>query len=678
MRQILLFGLSLSLGLVAQEPRLDNLQDLQQILDQPVAAASKRIQRLKEAPADMTVVTSADIAAQGYRTLAEALEGVLGFRVNRDRTYDGLGVRGLYVLGDQNTRVLILLDGHPLNSPAEVGSGKLGEDFGIPLSFVARIEIIRGPASSLYGNNAFLGMVNVVTRESSSEKTGGESVLSGSSRGLGSLDAMVGGPVGSARWQMIGSGMQRKGSVTSFPNQTPDAARTDSQTADLPLAGNLPADLDREERQSAYLKFSGKDWSGVGYAMSRTQWLASAPFQSTVGSPLNQYRNRILFGDLRYEPTIAGVETLFRVFGDRNEFSDVLDYSSGRLPGTTGIFQEWDPDRSMGAEAQARFHATDKVLVTIGSEYASHRYDGLAGTPDSPVATHVDFALSNSYLQVDWTLNDALSCVLGLQDSQWQVDRAQNINGGQITDMNRKSLQGVTPRAAIIWLPTAVDIVKLLYGGGYRNPTIFERYYDDGSSDKASPLLEPEHITTAQGIWVHVWNDGLQSQVSYSESTWEKLISAVPIPGSLAQFQNNAEPIHGRSLESELKGRWAGWEVYAQAGMYRWTQAGVSLSDVADFQAALRLTRRWQEWSASAEVRHVGGRQNQDPVASVPSDTTLRVALRWEQPRLWFSAVLQDATQARPQNLVAYSDYTSISSMREDGRTLLMSAGFRF
>jgi len=667
MRQILLF--CLSLGLVAQEP--GDLQDLQKILDQPVAAASKRIQRLKEAPADMTVVSSADIASQGYRTLAEALERVLGFRVNRDRAYDGLGVRGLYVLGDQNTRVLILLDGHPLNSPAEVGSGKLGEDFGIPLGLVARIEIIRGPASSLYGNNAFLGMVNVVTREPATDKARGELIVSGSDRSLGSLDGQVGGPLGSARWQVIGSAMQRRGSATSFP-----ARDLSSGNEDPMLAGPLPANLDREERQSAYLKVAGKDWSGVGYALSRTQFLSSAPFVSAVGSPLNLYRNRILFGDVRYEPTFGDVETLLRVFGDHNEFSDIQDNSTGRSS-LAGIFREWDPDRSLGAEVQARFHATDKLLITVGGEYASHRYDGLAGTPGAPVRTRVDYYLGNNYLQLDWTPIDALSCVLGLQDSSWRVSQAQSSKGGQIADLDRRPMQGITPRAALIWLPTALDIVKLLYGGGYRNPTIFERYYDDGSNIVANPLLEPEHITTTQGIWVHVWSDGLQSQVSYSQSIWKHLIRSNPLPGDLSISLNDGGSIQGRSLEGELKGRWAGWDLYAQGGLYRWSQAGISLANVAGLQAALRVTRRWQDWSASAEARHVGKRENQASAASVPAATTLRLALRWEQPRVWLSAVIQDATQARPWNLVA-TEYDPITAMREDGRTLLLSAGLRF
>jgi len=492
-------------------------------------------------------------------------------------------------------------------------------------------------------------------------------MVTGSSRALGSFDARVGGPLGPLHWQVIGSVMQRRGSPTTFPAVGPEP---------------LPADLDREERQSAYWKVSGQNWSGVGGAVSRTQRLSSAPFGGTLGSPLNLYRNRVLFGDVRYEPTLGGVETLFRLFGDRNEFSANEDYTMGRAAGSSGVFREWDPDRSLGAEVQARFHLSEKLLVTLGSEYAAHRYDGLAGIPAAQVATRVGFVLGSSYLQADWTLNEVLSCTVGLQDSQWRVDRAQSIAGGQVTELDRKALRGLTPRAAIIWLPTALDIVKWLYGEGYRNPTIFERYYGDGESYKADPLLKPERITTVQGIWVHVWNDGLQSQLSYAQSTWKNLIHTESIQvgdQSLQQFQNDAAPIQGRSLEGELKGRWSGWDVYAQAGFYRWTQRSVSLSNVAGFQAALRATRRWRDWSASAEVRHVGGRENLDAQAggAVPSSTTLRLTARWQPSRYWLSATLQDATHARPWNLVA-TEYAPITSMREDGRTCLLNAGLRF
>lgn len=659
MRPCLLLALVCGSGLWAEPPGAEDLQDLQQLLDQPVAAASKRLQRLKEAPADMSVLSAADLAAQGYRTLGEALDGVLGFRINRDRAYEGLGVRGLYVLGDQNTRVLILLDGHALNAPTEVGSSKVGEDFGIPLDFVERIEIIRGPASSLYGNNAFMGMVNVVT------KSGERSALaSGSSRSLSSLDASVGGSLEKGTWNVMVSGMQRTGSTTQFPE----------------LGGQVfPSELDREERQSAYFRASGTVWSASGYALSRTQRLSSAPFGSDLGSPGNLYRNRILFGDVRFEPKLGNVETLVRLYGDRNEFGSEMDYLSGRSLSQPGHFREVDPDRSLGLEAQVRMHASESLLLTLGNEFSRHRYTGLAGMEGAPISTQVDHDLGNSYLQADWTPLESFSAVAGLQASRWTVSRAQTTSLGQTTSMSGGTQTGLTPRLALIWLPSELDILKALWGGGYRNPTLFERFYDDGTSYRANPELQAEHITTAQLIWVHVWRDGLQSQLSATQSHWRDLIQSMPVPGvpMMSEFSNASSRLEGKALESEVKGRWPGWDLDAQAGWYQWRQAGSDMANVATWQAALRLTRRWEAWSLSGEVRHGGRRDNPSAEATVPAYDTLRAALRFEQPRYWLRLVVQDALDARPRHLVA-TDYDPITTMQEDGRTLTATLGLRF
>ena len=649
------FSLLAASSLAAQDPVLP---DLQQALDQPIAAASKRLQRLKEAPADATVITAVELRELGYRTLGEALEGVLGFRLNRDRAYDGLGVRGLYMLGDQNTRVLIQLDGHTLNSPAEVGSGKLGEDFGISMDQVERLEIIRGPASSLHGNNAFLGMVNVVVKD----MAGSEVTATASDRKLGELSAIAGGRLGETHWQVLASNLKRDGSKTDF--QAPGF---------LPL----PADLDQEERQSAYLTAKGSLWSVAGYAMSRTQGMASAPFLADIGSPLNRYRNRLLFGEARFEPTLGSVETLFRLFGDRNEYSNVLAFEQGRTASLSGLYSESDPDRSLGTELQARVHARPDLLLTLGTEYSWHRFNGRAGVAPNLLETRVRHEVSCNYAQADWTPTESLTFVAGLQVSSWKVGSAESFSGGAITELEHRTLSGVTPRFACIWLPTSVDIVKVLYGGGYRNPTVFERFYDDGSSVRANPGLEPERIETLEGIWVRVWGGGLQSQLSCTESRWRNLVQTVDLGNGYQQSRNEDGTIRGHALEGELKGRWPNWELYTQAGVYRWERAGVSLPDVAAFQAAGRLTRRWGPWSASTEVRYLGPRRNDAVGAEVPGATNLRLALRWEGAHLWVRATAEDLGESGRSDLVA-QEYLPITVMPTDGRTFLLTAGYRF
>lgn len=652
-------------SLLAQDPTLDDLNDLKNVLDQPVQVASKRTQRLKEAPADITVLRGEDLASLGYRTLGEALGGVLGFRTSQDRAYAGLGARGLYVLGDQNTRVLILLDGHALNGPAEVGSSKVGEDFGLALDQVERIEIVRGPASSLYGNNAFLGMVNVVTREPGNRPFSGEATATLGSNGLAEFGGRLGGALGATRWQALLSGMGRKGTETRFPELGPET---------------LPATLDREARQSAYLKVQGRDWTAVGYAMDRTQRLSSAPFNSVHGSAANRYENRLLFAEGRYTPTLGGVETLLRVFGDRNEFRSSFDYDGLRQTNTTGAYGEQDPNCSLGGEAQARVRAGASLLVTLGTEQSWQHYNGSAGMGSDLVRTQVRHRVGNAYLQGEWTPTDTFTALAGLQESAWTVGSARTLAGANTLEYGASTLRGVTPRLGLIWQPTAVDILKVLYGGGYRNPTIFERYYTDLITFTVNPGLLPERITTLQGIWVRVWGAGFQSQVSASRSVWKHLVQPMNLGGGLQQSQNAGQDLLGTALEAELQGRWGGWSLYAQAGGYRWEQDGRTFPNTAGFQGSFRISRHWGPWTLSGEVRQLGPRAGLAATPGAPAATVLRCAARWQGADgtgPWARITVEDAGQARRVDLVA-TDYAPITRMAADGRTLFLTLGFPF
>jgi iron complex outermembrane receptor protein len=655
------------LPLLAQDPTLADLNDLKTALDQPVQVASKRTQRLKEAAADITVLRRQDLLDLGYRTLGEALGGVLGFRTNQDRAYTGLAVRGLYVLGDQNTRVLILLDGHALNSAAEVGSSKVGEDFGLSMDQVERIEIVRGPASSLYGNNSFLGMVNVVTRDLGAKGASGEAGVTVGSHGLAEMAGQVGGALGSVRWQAMLSGLGRQGTGTQFPELGPE---------------RLPANLDREDRRSAYLKLLGKDWSAAGYYLDRTQGLASAPFFSVPGAAANRYENRMLFGEGRYTPTLGGVEMLFRVFGDRNEFLSTFDYDGIRAPGVEGPYGESDPNWSLGGELQARVRAGSSLLVTLGHEQSWQHYGSNAGIAPDLVGTEVRHQVGNSYFQAEWTPADTLTVIAGLQNSSWNVGSARSLVGGTTIQYGSSTLQGVTPRLGLIWQPTSGDIFKVLYGGGYRNPTIFERYYTDLISFAVNPSLEAERITTLQGIWVRVWPTGLQSQISASRSGWQHIVQPVDLGGGLQQATNSPADLVGTSLEAELQGHWGGWSLYGQAGAYRWEQAGTSFSNATRFQGAFRLTRHQGPLTLSAELRQTGSRQGAPETPDAPQATVLRCAARWQcpgpvWPGLWVRATLEDAGQARRVDLVA-RDYAPITRMASDGRSFYLTLGVPF
>ena len=130
---------------------------------QSVFGASRYLQRITEAPASVTIIDAEEIWRCGYQTLADALAMVRGFYVSSDRRYSFIGTRSFQRPGDYNTHVLLTVDGHRINDNI-YDQATIEEASLIALDDVERIEVIRGPSSSLYGSNAFFGVVNVVTR----------------------------------------------------------------------------------------------------------------------------------------------------------------------------------------------------------------------------------------------------------------------------------------------------------------------------------------------------------------------------------------------------------------------------------------------------------------------------------------------------------------------------------
>ena len=155
-----------------------SIEELMKLDAGRVFGASERLQPVTEAPASVSFITAEEIALYGYRTLADVLRSVRGMYVTDDRNFSYLGTRGFGKPGDYNSRILLLINGHRVNDNV-FGQAEIGAEFGLDPATFQRVEVIRGPASSLYGDSAFFAVVNVITKSGASLAGGTVAVEAG-------------------------------------------------------------------------------------------------------------------------------------------------------------------------------------------------------------------------------------------------------------------------------------------------------------------------------------------------------------------------------------------------------------------------------------------------------------------------------------------------------------------
>src|SRR5882724_2102097 len=143
-----------------------------------VEAATKTEIPISKAPSAVTVVTAKQIQESGARTVPDLLRLVAGVNVRWNPMVQTIDIRGF---GENpfSNRILLLIDGQPYNS-GDTGGFPLSPAFDLfPVQNIKRIEVVRGPGSSLYGENAFWGVVNIITLSGEDLAGGAVEVVAG-------------------------------------------------------------------------------------------------------------------------------------------------------------------------------------------------------------------------------------------------------------------------------------------------------------------------------------------------------------------------------------------------------------------------------------------------------------------------------------------------------------------
>ncbi len=331
-----------------------SLEQLMEIEVETVYGASKFEQKTTRAPSTVTIVTAEDIKQYGYRTLADILRSVGGFYVSSDRTYAYVGVRGFSRPGDYNSRVLLLVDGHRINDSI-YNTATIGNDFVLDIDLIEKVEVIRGPGSSLYGSNAFFGVINVITREA---KSFGGMEVSGAA---GSDDAYKGRATFGRRFDngvdLLFSGSSASGKGQSlyfkeFDGPGTHGGRADS--CDHEKAGNLFADM------------RYRDLRVQGAYVSREKGVPTASYGTIFNDNKHKVTDDRGYLDLKYGKELTPSTSITaRAFYDyyRYDANYPFDYPPVTLNKDRAEGKWW------GAQAEVATTFLDRHRVIAGGEY---------------------------------------------------------------------------------------------------------------------------------------------------------------------------------------------------------------------------------------------------------------------------------------------------------------------
>ncbi len=513
--------------LAAVTPDITDFEQLMNTEVTSVIGASKYLQDFADVPASVTIVSLEDIHRGGYRTLAEVLNSVRGFYTTYNRSYSFVGLRGVSPLGDYGTRLLVLVDGHRLND-AVFEQAPIGSDFPVDLDLIDRIEVIRGPGSSLYGTNAFMGVINVITRNGNTIK-GGETSASG-----GSYESGTGRITGGGKFSngvdllMSGSYRDRAGKQHIY---FPEYGATNN---------GIALGLDGEKSWDLLTKLAWRDVSLLLLHQTRDKTIPTASFSSIFNDPGEKASDRHTVAGLSYSGHGDWANLNARLTYNRYEYDGdyPLDYAGIRTLNRDATIAEW-----IGSDVYAS-KSLDNHLVTLGMESRwqfseQQRNFDVAPVPKSVLDDNHRNTVQGYYIQDEYHIHANLILNAGLR-----FDHYDNFGGT------------TNPRVALIWKPQTSTVLRLSYGEAFRAPNAYEHYYSDHVAIKGNPNLKPEKIRTVEFGWDQfIGNNFKTSATVYYTRIMDMLEQVVDPVDSMNVFMNSGQH-ESKGIELQTEGKW--------------------------------------------------------------------------------------------------------------------------
>ena len=597
------------------------------------------------APSVATVITADEIAASGYTNIDNVLEMVPGLHVSRIL---GPAYQAIYVMrgiGTQyNPEVLMLLNGQPMTSIYE---GNRGDGWaGMSVEHIARIEVIRGPGSALYGADAFAGVINIVTKDSTQVAGTRVGVNAGS---FNDREAWV---EHGSKW----GDLTFSGDLHVLHTLGSDAVITsDAQTANDKAFGThaslAPGSVSNDYNGfDMHLDFGWHGWKLRGAQLQRNDMGSGAGIAGAL-DPSGTTTTHTTLVDLGYTRQVDHWEWATDAnYYRRSAFSDLTLYPAGTSffgnTFTNGMIGDPSKVENRGALSETGVYngVHHRLRFGLGREESQISYVGesknfsfvfnqlckcyvpsplgamvnVSGTSQAYMQPHQRW-LSYGYLQDEWSITHDLTLTAGLRQDRYS-------DFGATTN----------PRLALVWNAAYNITTKLLYGSAFRAPSFVELYAINNPVAQGNPDAKPEKIDTTEFAFDWQVRNTLQLGFNVFHYRIRDILNYVASsdPNSGTKVENTGAQ-YGNGFEVE--GKWdAGKTLHFNANYaYQQSTDGETHHDsgIAPRNHVF-VQGTWdfmESWALSSDINYVAGRQRQPGDTrsyKVPDYTTVDMSMR--------------------------------------------------
>ena len=658
-----------------------------------VSIATGSLQELRRAPAVASVITAADIAAMGATDLDQVLESVPGIHVNRTPNSNSplYVVRG--IVSPYTPQILMLQNGVPITTAYVGNKGNIWG--GYPVEHIARIEILRGPGSALYGSDAFSGVINIITK-GPAETQGTELGARAGSADTYDLWLQHGGklgPVDVAAYVRMGR--------TDGDDSTIDAdAQSRNDTLFHSHASLAPGGLNNQLKSAdANLDLVYGQWR-ARFGYKKRYDMGTGGGIGSALDPVGRQRSERVTTSLAWtDPQFSGDWGLGANLSTQEYMQEMTTLYQLLPPGATfptGVFSngmigapsQWE--RSYRLSGHADYSGLSGHHLRIGAghddidlyrvrEYRNFGY-AANGTP-IPLPNVIETTSTQPFIRPQRRKIDYLY----LQD-EWNLAKDWNLTAGVRHD-HYSDFGGTTnPRLALVWDASFDLTAKLLYGRAFRAPAFLESYGISNPVAIGNPDLLPERNATSELSFAWQARADASVNLTFYRYDMKNIIRVVPnaTPGTGGTYANTGNQ-HGQGVE--LESSWTVTRDLRLSGNYAWQRSIDERTDTDAGYAPHHHLYGRADWAflsgyqTGAQVNWVAGRKRAfgDARTAIGDYTALDLTLGTRNGRRqWnFAAALRNVFNADVREPSPAPGLNIPHDLPMPGRTISIQASYR-